>query len=242
MIKIYLGKLGSGKTASCVREIIKDVTGRKTYSNIKLKGFSDRYVNIKPEYVIKKISEEKNKIKLELNKEYWMRQKKPLNIVWDEIHLTANSRASASRVNMVISKFIAMGRRITGFDEKGYGFLIFVAQNERTIDVNIRELTNEVYYHIGHWILSCKSCNSNIALNSEMPYYNRCPLCSSFDIFRHSFYVERLMFDKWVKFYEWSLNKRNKTYFGRVIISDIKDYFKFYDTMQMEDIWESYVT
>ena len=37
MIRIYLGRLGSAKTVSTVREIIKDESNRVTYTNINIR-------------------------------------------------------------------------------------------------------------------------------------------------------------------------------------------------------------
>ena len=128
MIIIILGNLGSGKSAAAVRDLYNDRSGRITYTNIKTTGI-DHVRQIKPSNVIKKSIKSETikkdgsteiKYKLDLNKEYWMKQPKALNILWDEIHLTANSRQSMSAINQIIGRFIAMGRRITGYDKKGY--------------------------------------------------------------------------------------------------------------------------
>ncbi len=53
MIRIYLGKLGSSKTCSTVRELIHDQSGRTTYTNI----------NVKKVKNVKKIKDIKDKLK-----------------------------------------------------------------------------------------------------------------------------------------------------------------------------------
>lgn len=242
MIRIFLGKLGSGKTISAVRELALNESDRRTYTNImtkKIKGVK----KIKPNYIIKKFypKEKKGKPDYDLNVSYWNKQKKPLNILWDEIHLTAPSRASATKINLVLSRFIAMARRITGFDKRGYGQFTFIAQKERTIDINVRELASEIIYHVSHWVQRCEDCGCKVMVNSEMQVINKCPTCRSWKIVRQELFIEVIKFNEWDKFYKWSLKLKGKYYFERYIINDIEKYFKFYDTLQMSDIWDSYI-
>ena len=239
MIRIFLGNLGSGKSVSAIRELVHNPNGRTTYTNIITKGIQN-VVTIKPQDIIKKIGEDK-KPSFDLNIEYWNKQKKPLNILWDEIHLTANSRMSMSKINMVLSRFIAMARRITGFDKRGYGSFTFVAQKERTIDVNIRDLTNEIVYHISHWVVECEECGTKVLTNSESPQMNKCVVCSSWKLEKKGMFIEKLSFSEWDSFYAWSVHMKGKFYDSRQRINDIEDYFKYYDTMQIENVWENYL-
>lgn len=240
MIKIFLGQLGSGKSVSAVREMYEDDSKRKTYTNLITYGIKNA-VHIQPQDIIKKITDEKGKVKFELNSEYWAKQKKPLNIIWDEIHLTANARSSMSKVNMVLSRFIAMARRITGFDERGYGHFIFIAQTERTIDVNIRELASEIRYHIGHYFLRCEDCNMYMNRSSEMPQLDKCPICNSWRILKEGLFIEVRKFKTWDDYFNFRLNIKGIWHFERYMISDIEKYFKMYDTLQMTDVWENYI-
>ncbi len=240
MIRIFLGNLGSGKSASAIREIATDESGMVTYTNLITKHMKN-VKTIKPQNIIKKTTNEKGKQVLDLNTDFWIKQKKPLNVLWDEIHLTANARASMSKVNMIFSRFLAMGRRITGYDERGYGTLTFVAQKERTIDVNVKDLCSEIIYHIGHWIMICKDCGVKIARSSEQAQSKQCLLCKSWRILREGFFIERLRFDDLDKYFEWAVNKKMKTYNQRVMIQDIDEYFHMYNTMQMENMWQKYI-
>lgn len=240
MIRIFLGNLGSGKTASAVREVINDGSGRKTYTNIKLKDVKNAIL-IRPENVVKKTENEK-KTSFDLNIEFWQKQKKPLNILWDEIHLTANSRTSMSKINIIFSRFITMARRITGFDEKGYGHLIFIAQSERTIDVNIKELSSEIRYHIGHFNVECLDCHAIIPCTSETEQIERCCLCHSWHIRKRDFFVEVMKFNSWEKYINYRMGlRKSRAYFDRYIINDIGDFFRYYDTMQIDNIWDNYL-
>lgn len=244
MIKIFLGQLGSGKSASMVRELMNDKSGRVTYTNLITKNIKN-VIHIKPEMVIMKtkVSKSKNvdKMVFELNKDFWAKQKKPLNVVWDEIHLTANARSSMSKVNMILSRFIAMARRITGFDKRGYGHLIFIAQTERTIDVNIRDLASEIRYHIGHWVIQCEDCGIKLVTNSERQQVEICLQCGSFNILKSDFKVEVRKFNSWDNYFNYRLNIKGNWNFERYIIPDIEKYFGYYDTMQMTDMWENYI-
>lgn len=241
MIRIFLGQLGSGKSVSAVREMATDNSGRTTYTNL-LTTKLPNVIHIKPDMIIKKVKNDKKKnASFELNKEYWQKQKKPLNIVWDEIHLTANARSSMSRVNMVLSRFIAMARRITGFDSRGYGHLIFIAQTERTVDVNIRELASEIRYHTGHWEIHCNDCNVSVMTDSEQQQIERCLKCGSWNIIKKNFVVEVRKFNSWDKYFNFRLKIKGNWHFERYIIPDIEKYFGHYDTMQMTDMWENYI-
>lgn len=243
MIRIFLGNLGSGKSAFAVREMARNVTDRTTYTNIVTKGLKN-VVLIKPQDVIKKtfIDDKKKKFSLDLNIDYWMKKKKPLNVVWDEVHLTANSRQSSSKANMVLSRFIAMARRITGFDKRGYGTFTFIAQKERTIDVNVRELANEIIYLKSRWLTRCEECNLRMVVTSEMPQYERCYRCGSWKVVKGDLIVEALHFNEWLKLYNWEQGIKGRWHFKREFITDIHKYFQCYNTLQFGNVWDDYVS
>lgn len=238
MIRIYLGNLGSGKTACAVREIVNDRSGRVTYTNIVMNKVPN-YSHIVPQNVILKKLEGKKTI-LDLNVKYWEKRLKPLHIIWDEIHLTANSRTSMSKANMVLSRFIAMARRITGFDERGYGHLTFIAQKDRTIDVNVRELANDICYHVANWILVCNDCGTRLSVNSEMQQVENCVKCNSWNIRKSNLLICRYKFNEWEDYYRWRVNE-SKVYYQKELITDIDKYFSYYDTMQISDVWDNYI-
>lgn len=239
MIRVFLGNLGSGKSVYAVREIVNDESDRMHYSNMVLKKVGN-FVHIRPEHVIKKSMVGK-KIHFDLNLEYWNQQKKPLNVLWDEVHLTASSRQSMSKVNIVLSRFLAMARRITGFDKRGYGHFTFIAQKERTVDVNIKELCNEIFYFVSHWVVRCEGCGTRLAVNSERQQVERCIRCGSWKIVKEDLNIEVFVFNNWEKFYRWEQKIKGRWYVKRYIITDIEQYFRYYDTLQTSDIWDSYV-
>lgn len=248
MIRIYLGRLGSAKTVSTVREILRDESNRITYTNINIKK-TKNVRKIRAENLIKKtlVSEKtkrdgstEQKFKYEFNLDFWLKQKKPLNIVWDEIHFIANSRESQSKLNRVMSRFLSMGRRITGFDKKGYGHFIFIAQTSRTIDVNIKDLCNEIKYFILFWHLKCKNCQVSLWHNSELKETEFCKFCGSWDLERSNFRVQIFRFHNFSDYLKWS-EGWGQFYFEKSWITDIENYFQYYDTHQTENIFDEYL-
>lgn len=243
MIRIYLGKLGSAKTLSAVREIALDRSGRMNYSNIKTD--LPNCTLIKGENIINKIPTGIKKggqeiFKYEFNIEFWNKQKKPLNIIWDEIHFVANSRTSQTGLNRCMSRFLSMGRRITGSDNAGYGHFIFIAQTPRTIDINIKELCNEIRHHILFWILQCLKCHKQVWINSEMKEIETCMFCGSWKLNRHNFKAQVFKFkDFW--YYQGWLDQRLKTYSEKYWIFDVEDYFKHFNTHQIENIFDQFM-
>lgn len=240
MIRVFLGNLGSGKSVCAIKEIIDSGSDRKTYTNMVTKNVRD-VIFLKPADIIKITHVEKKEI-YQLNIDYWKKQKKPLNVLWDEIHLTASSRRSVSKANLVMSQFMAMARRITGFDKRGYGHFTFIAQKERTIDVNIRELCNEIIYHISYWKVTCEDCGRFAIMNSEKPQIEKCMSCGSWNIAKSDLYILRLFFNDWTKYYRWEEREQGKFHFKRQWVYDIENYFRYYNTMQISNIWDSHVS
>lgn len=248
MIKIYLGNLGSGKSVYAIREMVLNKTDRKVYTNLVAYNI-DNVIHIRPENVILKIPDKTKKkgFKLDLNINFWLKQKKPLHIVWDEIHLTANSRSSTSSSNMVISRFISMGRRVVGMDKRGYGHLIFIAQSERTVDSNIRDLANEIYYFRSIWTIECEDCGFKIITNSDKQQIEKCLNCKSWKVLKKDIEIsvfvlaQKKNLSAWECYYGFRNGMKNMTS-EQFIIKDIEEYFKYYDTLQMTDIWNDYIS
>lgn len=247
MIRIYLGKLGSGKSISAIREIANDQSGRTNYTNIK--NDLKNCIMIEGSDIIKKtlISTKKKRdgrieeiFKYEFNLPFWQKQKKPLNIIWDEIHLVANSRDSQSKLNKCMSRFLSMGRRIVGSDDTGYGHFIFIAQTSRTIDVNLRDLANEIRYHVMYWISECKKCYRGRWVTSEMKEVEFCIYCGSWKLLRKDFMVKIFKFHDFIDYQKW-YEGWGKFYFEKLWLSDIENYFEHYDTHQIEKIFDDFV-
>ena len=138
MISLYLGNLGSGKTISALREILMGDKSIRTYTNIRIKA--DHVTHITPDMIVKKelIGTKKSRItkievpvyKYSFNKEFWRNKKKPLNFVLDEAHLLMNPRRSMSNINIIMTDFISIARKLVEDPITGKGNLIFICQKK----------------------------------------------------------------------------------------------------------------
>ncbi len=247
MIKIILGNVGSGKTAFAVREMYLNLNRRKTYSNIQtnLPG----QVNIAPEMIIKKeiVDTKKNKktgeeepvYKHTLNIDFWKKIKEPINVTLDEAHTILNSRRSMSKVNIIVSDWLALIRRVLGSSEAGFGELTFISQLANRIDVIARDMATNVIYTICHYNKTCEKCGATWQENSEMPEgYIICPLCSRHEIFKHSHKLEVWHFPNIQLFQMWhQFGQRN--FYKHYVLNDIENYFQNYNTLQWDNMFAS---
>ena len=247
MIKIYLGNLGSGKTVSAVREMYMNENKRITYSNIitKLKN----QININPSMIIKQdIIDYKKKrtgelepvYKTTLNIDYWKNLKAPINVILDEAHSIINARRAMTKINIIVSDWIALIRRVLGQTEAGSGELILISQLERRLDPIARDMATQVRFHLMHYAKSCKDCLVGWQENSEMPEaVSKCLSCSSTNLIRHSFTVEVWYFSS-MQMYDLWKNYAQSTFYKHVYIRDIDNYFKYYSTLQWDNLFSEY--
>lgn len=245
MIKIYLGNVGSGKTACAVREMFMNENHRKTYSNILVD--LPHVIPIKAEMIIKKeqIGEKKNKstgdltpiYEYKLNKEFWIEQKdEPKNIIIDEAHSIINSRRSMSKINIIVTDWLALIRRFLGQTESGYGNLIFISQLEQRIDVIAREMCNEIHFHICHYDKVCHKCEYYWTETNETPRQKwNCPACGHQKVIKCNHRIEVLEFSSMLAYTNWKMFG-DKTYYLRYLVTDIENYFNYYDTLQIANM------
>jgi hypothetical protein len=246
MIKLVLGNIGSGKTASIVREMVLNEDGKTTYSNIILKNKKSNAVQIKRNmiFVEKEFIINGKKIKKTiLNSDFWkeVRDTHPegINVVIDEAHTLLNSRRAMSKDNLIMNDFLALLRRILG-DSNGYGDLVLISQLGRKLDVNARELANSIHFCICHYKRSCSKCN--LTWNETNEIYDVpkvCPKCGGKRLTKSNFVIEKFEFRSILDFDFW-MEHRIKTYKKHYYITDIEQYFKFYDTFQWENLLSEY--
>lgn len=249
MIKIKIGNLGSGKTASTVKDIIDNYAGRRTFSNIIAKKIP-HMVELKPEMIIKReiVGYKKNRMTQEntaiydmkFNEEFWTNLKEPINLVLDEAHTIMNSRKSMSKVNVIVTDWLALARKLVGETESGSGELTFITQLPYRLDSIARDMATNVSYHICNYIKQCKKCSTYWQEDSDMPeHLHRCPACGSFELFKHSHEIEVFEFEKIRAYEDWEiLNK--KSYFKHYFIVDIDEYFPLYNTSQWQSLFSKY--
>jgi hypothetical protein len=247
MIRIFLGNVGSGKTACYVRELAINPSHRNTYCNIHTTQLQN-VKKIKPDMLIKKevIGYKKDgeeKLKLTFNKEFWQKTKKKekaINVCLDEAHTLLDARRSQSTRNLIMGDFMAMLRRILGQTEAGYGDLTLITQLSRRIDIIAREMASQVRYHRCHYLKSCKYCGITWQEHNDEPEpFRNCISCSSPHILKHSHTIEVWHFGSMDHYEAW-VEYGQKSYHWHYFVRDIEKYFKYYNTEQWEDLFSEY--
>lgn len=240
-----LGNLGSGKTACMVRELALNPSRRMTYSNIITKNIKTNTL-IKPEMIIekellhtKKTGEES--YKYHLNVDFWkniVKKHTSINVILDEAHTLVDSRRSMSKLNKVMSDFIALLRRVIGQDNTGYGELVLISQLERRLDIIAREMATQVRYHICHYRKICLKCGCKWSeTNETAEKFFKCRRCKSYEIKKQQHVIEVLHFIDYAQYMNWKFSNI-KSYYKRYYIQDIEKYFPLYDTLQ----WDNLIT
>jgi len=243
MIQIILGNIGSGKTATVVRELVKNPTQKTTFSNILTKKIKNNVI-INREMIIKKVINEKTKKEeLKLNSEYWQKiQEKygAINVIIDEAHTVLNPRRAMSKINVIMSDFLAMLRRVIGSASSGYGTLTLITQLERRLDPIAREMSTNVRFCICHYNKTCKKCYHVWLENNEIaePKY-QCPKCNNIHIIKHHHRIETFHFHSFRAYEEWK-EYGLKTYHKHYFINDIEKFFPYYNTLQWENLISDY--
>jgi len=116
MIGIISGGIGSGKSLSAVRLIVKGK--RKSLTNFKLKKIKS-YHRLKWDDMIIKVEDEvkstsrTTKYKEEINWGFWKKQNN-CSIYLDEMHNITDSRNSMSKKNQLITQWLSQVRKIFG--------------------------------------------------------------------------------------------------------------------------------
>ena len=247
MIRISLGNPGSGKTLCEVRDMILNRTGRVIYTNIipKQPKLTPHIRTINKGMIVKEeIIGYKNKkdgssepIKdLKLNVEFWKEHKEPVSVVLDEVHNIMNARRSMSKQNIITTDFLALLRRVLGQGDSGYGELVLISQLSNRIDIIAREMATQVRYHVCHYMKTCRKCGQKYKENSETSeQLYKCETCGSFDLLKHGHYIEVWCFQNMESYETWK-SYGQKTYGNHYYVTDVEKFFKYYNTLQWEDM------
>lgn len=155
MIIAFIGNVGSGKTVSMVKSIV-DYKG-VAYTNFNLKDCD--YTRLKFEDLIILKNEKKD-----VNWKKWdeIRGKhKYFSIFLDEVDELINARASMTKRNMLLSRWVAQIRKILKDNPDNHLFIS--TQTPRKIDVNFRDLT--------HIVVRCKKIEKGNKVFIVQDYY-----------------------------------------------------------------------
>src|SRR3972149_4892457 len=191
MIRISIGNMGSGKTASEVREMYFNLFNRVTYSNIQAKLPNCKILN--PEYIIKKTLLKTKKtgeeiFKFNYNRKFWEENNEPKNIVFDELSNIYDAWRSMSKINQIMSQFQNSIRRVLESTDGGYGELVYITQQIESIDPRARRACTQIKHHVCSYQKTCKKCKTYWLENTDMPEQLLiCPKCKNRDILRHFF-------------------------------------------------------
>lgn len=248
MIRLSLGNVGSGKTLSEVRNMVRYNGKSHYYTNIILKSSKKNIHLLKPTMLMKKeLKNVKKKRSGEIEEEYtynlnidfWKNQKHPIKVVIDELHNIANSRTSMSRKNLIFNKWLTMIRRVFGDTEAEEGELILISQLGSQVDKIVKLMAHQVRYHICYYIKECLDCGKRYLESSEMPE-KRSICCNKIpNLIKHSHFVYIYKFSSIDDYYMWrELGK--KTFYQQLKIKKVGRYFKDYNTLQWENLFEDY--
>ena len=146
LIKVIVGKTGSGKSITAVNEIVK--RDCKCYTNFEI--MFPKATRLKISHIIKddvEISPRGKEIhKKRVNWAYWnsVKDKEGFDIYIDEAHNVLNSRSSMSLWNKNFTSWITQIRKLFGENEKHHLYLI--TQRLGALDVVARDLLSEIIY------------------------------------------------------------------------------------------------
>ena len=247
MIRLMYGNPGSGKTASMAREIALGLHGRDTYTNISMPK-CDRAVKIKNEMIVKravvgmtkpKTGSPQEIVELSLNAEYWRNIGRPINVCIDECHNLLNPRRAMSKINIIVTDWLALIRKTLGGGDLGYGELVLITQLERRVDPIARDMATQVRFHRCHYTLTCSKCHTHRREHNDMPDIVRvCPKCRR-SLKKWGHRIEVWYFASNNHFLSWYEGGAS-TFYRHLYINDIEDYFGSYDTLQWEDLLSAY--
>lgn len=176
----------------------------------------------------------------QVNKEFWQKQTKPVSVILDEAHSIVNARRAMSKLNVCVTDWLALIRRVLGQSEAGYGELVFITQLPNRIDIIAREMATQVRYHICHFTKTCKRCGSSWKEHSEMPEPSwSCINCHSPQVKKHNHVIEVWHFSNMQSYMGWK-EFGMQTYYRHYMINDIEDFFPLYDTMQWDNLISEY--
>lgn len=225
---------------------------RITYSNILVKN-APWVRKLTPDMIIQKnqVGEKKSRRSKETeavyeysaNLDFWKNLRKegvPINIVIDEAHNIINSRRSMSTKNICIMDWLAMARRILGSVSGMYGELVFITQLPRRIDIVALEMARKISQVVAHYFVNCNDCGLYWKEDSEMPeQLPCCPQCYSIKLSKSNFKIEVRDFPSLDAYNRWN-EFGEETFYRHYIIHDIEKYFNRYDSLQWENLFESY--
>lgn len=168
MIRLILGGIGSGKSASAVKDIID--RNEKTFSNFDIKKQPKLHRLMVEDIIktevtrVKKSGEEVKRISI--NWDFWNKlidDGVGFDVCLDEIHNILHSRRSMSRWNTLVGTWLSQIRKILGDSENNH--LTAISQRLEGVDVILRDLLFEIVH--------CRKWQSKILMPTRVIKYGR---------------------------------------------------------------------
>lgn len=238
-IRIMVGNVGSGKTASMVKEML-DNSRLHYYTNIKTDLKNCTLINssmICKKELLGTTKSGKENYRFTLNLDYWKRLKGSVNVVLDEAHEIINARRSMSKPTQVILSWLALLRRVLGGNSRNYGDLILITQVPERLDVIAREMSRNIAAFRCHYVKTCADCGCYWREHSDVAEEVKlCPTCGSDGIDKTDFVVQVKYFTSISRFEDFRFLGAKAWYKERVI-SDINKSFVHYDTLQWDNLF-----
>lgn len=237
-IRLYVGSIGSGKTASIVKEMADNpqqsyITNIQTTLPNVSKLTSDMICS---KTLLGTTKSGKKNYEYSLNFDVWKKLKNNVSVVLDEAHSILNSRKAMSNVNIKITEWMSMLRRVLG-EKQGAGDLVLITQLPHRVDVVCRDMATNVRHFRMHYSKQCVKCGFSWRQHSDFPEdLKRCPGCNAYDLRKKDFLVEVRCFKSVLSYNQWDAFKE-KTYYKIYTMKDISNYFGKYDSWQWDNLF-----
>jgi hypothetical protein len=242
LIRIFIGKGGSGKTLSAAKEIyfnpdIHYISNIKTHdmpNNTLLKG-SD--LILRKLVKVKKSGEPVYSV--QFNEDYWVKMKERgdmINIFVDEVQNCYDARRSMSHESKIMNDFIALMRKIVSNNDNMHGCFTMITQLDMRLDIIGIEMANEIRYHICDFDKVCLACGYSWHENNEQPgQLWRCPACNDIHIKKINHRINIFYFDSLASFMQWRKGGR-ESYYMQEIMEDCSFYFDKYESLDWKGL------
>ena len=205
-------------------------------------------INLTPDMIIKKehVDDKRKRdgslepvYEFKLNTDFWQGVPKPIDVIIDEAHTIINSRRAMSKINIIVTDWLALMRRILG-ERDNTGNLVFITQLPNRIDIIAREMCNHVRYHICHYIKTCRRCGLRWQEHSDIPEaLELCPECGNWKLNITDHTIEVWKFKKMEDYMFWK-EMGSKMYYSHYYMRDTTRYFPLYDTLQWDNLFSEF--
>jgi len=190
----------------------------------------------------KKTEEQEPIYKQALNLDYWKKIKVPINVVLDEAHSIINSRRSMSKINVIITDWLTLIRRILGSNDSGHGELVLITQLPNRLDSIARDMCTQVRYCRCHYKKTCPECFLRWSETSDDPEKQwSCFRCGSFKIVKHRHIIEVWKFANMNDYMMWN-DIGQETFYDHYFMPAIEQVFPLYNSLQWENLFSEFYT